>query len=119
MTEFADPPNFGVGSPTSEAASAKAYCVGVKNGLLVTWFTNQNCHAGVFGKLPAALPDAAVLLLDVHAASSAEAAAVALTSPVPVSSFRRVGPSFMLSVWIASSTLGSTSLIAASSHIPF
>jgi hypothetical protein len=37
---------------------------------------------------------------------------------VPVSSFRRVGPSFMLSVWIASSTLGSTSFIAASSHIP-
>jgi hypothetical protein len=30
---------------------------------------------------------------------------------VPVSSFRRVGPSFMLRVSIASSTLGSTFLI--------
>jgi hypothetical protein len=90
--------------------------------LVVTWLTKANFHGGVDGKFPAAelavlvLP---LLLVDEQAASSAEAAAVALTRPVPVSSFRRVGPSFMLSVWIASSTLGSTFLIAASSHIPF
>jgi hypothetical protein len=98
--------------------------VGTKNGLVVTWLTKVNFHGGVDGKFPAAelaglvlvLP---LLLVEEQAASSAEAAAVALTRPVPVSSFRRVGPSFMLSVWIASSTLGSTFLIAASSHIPF
>jgi hypothetical protein len=90
--------------------------------LVVTWLTKVNFHGGVDGKFPAAelavlvLP---LLLVDEQAASSAEAAAVALTRPVPVSSFRRVGPSFMLSVWTASSTLESTFLIAASSHIPF
>jgi hypothetical protein len=51
------------------------------------------------------------LLEELHAASRAEAAADALTSPVPFSNRRRVGPSFMLSVSIASSTLGSISLI--------
>src|SRR5690349_21545935 len=49
---------------------------------------------------------------DPHAVSSAAAAALALTSPVPVSSVRRDGPSFMFSVSIASSTFGSTFLIA-------
>src|SRR5262245_33320578 len=102
MTELSDPPHLGVGRLSSAAASARPYWVGVKNGLLVTWFTNQNCQAGVFGKLPAPLAAAAVVV-DVHAAvSSAEAAAVALTSPVPFSNFRRVGPSFMLRVSIAS-----------------
>ena len=120
--EFSEPVQAGLGSPSSAAASASPYWVGTKNGLVVTWLTKVNFHGGVDGKFPAAelavlvLP---LLLVDEQAASSAEAAAVALTRPVPVSSFRRVGPSFMLSVWIASSTLGSTSLIAASSHIPF
>jgi hypothetical protein len=50
----------------------------------------------------------AVLELDeVHAAISAEAAAVALNRPAPSSSLRRVGPSFMFRVSIASSTTGS------------
>src|SRR6516162_4154305 len=120
--EVCDPVQAGLGIPSSAAASAKPYWVGTKNGLVVTWLTKVNFHGGVDGKFPAA--DFAVLVLPLllveeQAASSAEAAAVALTRPVPVSSFRRVGPSFMLSVWIASSTLGSTSLIAASSHIPF
>jgi hypothetical protein len=93
--------------------------VGTKNRFVVTWLTNQNCQAGVFGKVPTAAAAAAVdelvddelalgLELELHAASSADAAAVALTRPVPVSSRRRVVPSFMLSVCIASSTFGST-----------
>src|SRR5215472_172710 len=114
-TEFAEPVHFGVGRPNSAAASAIPYWVGVKKLFVVTWLTNQNCQAGVFGNglLPTAfaavlvlVPDA--LLFELHAASSADAAAVALTKPVPASSFRRVGPSFILSVSIASSTLGAT-----------
>ena len=54
----------------------------------------------------------AELLDELHAVSRAEAAAVALTRPAPVSSLRRDGPSFMFSVCIASSTLGSIFLIA-------
>src|SRR5690348_3701880 len=122
--EFAEPVRAGLGIPSSAAAPCSRHSVGTKNGLVVTWLTKVNFHGGVVGKFPAAelaglvlvLP---LLLVEEQAASSAEAAAVALTRPVPVSSFRRVGPSFMLSVWIASSTLGSTFLIAASSHIPF
>jgi hypothetical protein len=90
--------------------------------------TNQNCHAGTVGKFPAAALAAedellllALLLLVapavellLQAASSADAAAVALTRPVPASSRRRVGPSCMLSVCIASSTLGSTLPIGTS-----
>jgi hypothetical protein len=61
--------------------------VGTKNRFVVTWLTNQNCQAGVFGKFPMA-PEAAdavelpllllALLDELHAASRAEAAAVAL-----------------------------------------
>ena len=91
------------------------FWVGTKNRFVVTWLTNQNCHAGVVGKLPttaaaddAAAVGAALLELDeVHAARSAEAAAVALNSPAPSSSRRREGPSFMFRVSIASSTTGS------------
>jgi hypothetical protein len=91
----AEPPHLGVGRSSSAAASWNPYWVGTKNGLLYTWLTNQNCHAGVFGKFPAVLAAAEVLLvlpllLDEQAASSADAAAVALTRPVPVSSFLRV-----------------------------
>jgi hypothetical protein len=85
----------------------------------VTWLTNQNCHAGVLGKFPTDLVAEPTLVLllallpfELHAASNAEAAAVALTSPVPFRSRRRVSPSAIFRVWIASSTLGSTSLIA-------
>src|SRR5262249_34220828 len=94
------------------------FWVATKNGFVVTWLTNQNCQAGVLGKFPTAAfaaPDddapavgAAVLVLDeVHAAISAEAAAVALNSPAPSSRRRREGPSFMSRRSIASSTTGS------------
>src|SRR6266567_2736879 len=106
-----DPPHFGVGRPSSFAASEYPDLVGTKKRLVVTWLTNQNCHGGVFGKLPTA-PEALLEGDELHAASRAEAAAVALNRPVPASSLRRVGPSFMFSVWIASSTFGSTSPIA-------
>src|SRR5215471_18070207 len=113
--EFWEPPHFGVGRPRSAAASLVPEIVGTKNGLVITWLTNQNCHAGVFGKLPAAdAADAdadglALLELDeVQAAMSADAAAVALNSPAPSISRRRVGPSFMFRVSMHSSTFGST-----------
>ncbi len=48
-TEFAEPVHFGTGRPNSAAASAIPYWVGTKKLLVVTWLTNQNCHAGVFG----------------------------------------------------------------------
>src|SRR3984885_8762617 len=117
-TEFVEPVHFGTGMSRIAAASAKPYWVGVKKVFVVTWLTNQNCHAGTFGKFPAVSLAAAFagLLDELHAASSAEAAAVALTRPVPLSSFRRDGPSFMLRVSIASSTLGSTLSITGLHH---
>src|SRR5215471_10480162 len=109
--DLSEPVKAGLGMPSSAAASARPYWVGTKNGLVVTWLTKVNFHAGVDGKSPAVCLAALPVLDDEHAASNAEAAAVALTSPVPASSLRRVGPSFMLRVSIASSTFGSTSLI--------
>ena len=50
MLEAADPPQFGVGRPSSAAASAYPYFVGVKNAFVSAWLTNQNFQAGVFGK---------------------------------------------------------------------
>src|SRR3984885_9602167 len=97
-TEFVEPVHFGTGMSSIAAASAKPYWVGVKKVFVVTWLTNQNCHAGVFGKFPAV------------------SLAAALTRPVPLSSFRRDGPSFMLRVSIASSTLGSTLSITGLHH---
>src|SRR5579875_2236133 len=107
--EFVDPVHFGVGRPNSAAASANPYWVGPKKLFVVTWLTNQNCHFGVLGKFPASLA-ADLAADDPQALSSAAAAALALTSPVPSSRRRRVGPSFMLMVSIASSTFGSTFL---------
>src|SRR3981189_2137590 len=114
--ELGSPPQFGVGRPSRAAASEYPYLVGVKNSFVSAWFTNQNFHEGVFGKFP---PTAAVffrwrlrVLAEVHAEGRAEAAAVALTKPVPASSLRRDGPSFMFSVCMASSTLGSNFFIA-------
>src|SRR5580704_4421004 len=103
------PVHDGVGRPRRAAQSAKPYCVGVKKELSVTWLTKVNFHLGVVGKLPAASFVAEAVLLDelLHAAISAEAAAVALNSPAPSSSRRREGPSFMFRVSIASSTTGS------------
>src|SRR5260370_5881829 len=111
--EVADPVQEGLGRPSSAAASCSPYWVGTKNGLVVTWLTKANFHAGVFGKFPTVFLAALAVVLDPpQAVSRADAAADALNSPVPASSLRRVGPSFMFSVSIASSTLGSTSLIA-------
>src|SRR6516164_8333926 len=125
--EVGSPPQFGVGRPSSAAASEYPYLVGVKNSFVSAWFTNQNFQAGVFGKFPAtaAAPDSVIftvpllllLFADVHAASRAEAAAVALTRPVPCSSLRRDGPSFMFSVCMASSTLGSIFFMRTSSGL--
>ena len=113
MLALSEPVQAGLGIFSRAAASARPYWVGTKNGLVVTWLTKANFHAGVFGKFPAvSLAAVAVLLEELHAASRADAAAVALTIPVPLSSLRRVGPSFMFSVSTASSTLGSTFLIA-------
>src|SRR6516164_10141697 len=86
--EVSDPVQDGLGMPSSAAASCSPYWVGTKNGLVVTWLTKVNFQGGVDGKFPAAelaglvlvLP---LLLVDEQAASSAEAAAVALTRPVP------------------------------------
>jgi hypothetical protein len=51
-TEFCDPVHW-YSAPRSLHASSAPYCVGVKNGLVVTWQTNVNFHLGVLGKLPA------------------------------------------------------------------
>src|ERR1700733_6687652 len=107
------PVQAGVGMPSKAAASANPYWVGVKKELSVTWLTKVNFHPGVFANSPA--PSFVLLALlgdELHAASSADAAAVALTMPAPDSRRRRDGPSFMFSVWIASSTFGSIFLIA-------
>src|SRR3569833_2197865 len=111
-TESCEPVHW-KSQPSSAQASLAPYWVGVKNGLVVTWLTNTNFHFGVEGNAPAP-PDAAepesFLLLEVQAASSAEAAAAALTMPAPLSSRRRVAPS-RPSVSTASSTLGWTWVI--------
>src|SRR3954468_13891087 len=54
-------------------ASSMPYCVGTKNGFVVTWLTNTNLYLGVFGKLPAPASDAAAPLssLDLPQAASA------------------------------------------------
>src|ERR1700722_3072148 len=78
------PVQDGVGMPSRAAASAKPYRVGVKNALSVTWLTKVNFHLGVVGKSPAvSLAALAVLVDELHAAIRADAAAVALTRPVP------------------------------------
>src|ERR1700688_1694847 len=88
--EVAEPPHCGVGRPRSAAASEYPYFVGVKNSFVSAWLTNQNFHAGAFGKTPpdwiADAVELALLELDeVQAAISAEAAAVALNRPAPSS----------------------------------
>src|ERR1700740_77804 len=99
--EFCEPPHFGVGRPSSAAASLVPEMVGTKNRFVVTWLTNQNCHAGALGKLPTVFLAALAVVLDPpQAVIRHEAPAEALKSPVPASSLRRVGPSFMFSVSI-------------------
>jgi hypothetical protein len=76
-TEVVEPVHFGTGMSSSAAQSAKPYWVGVKKLFVVTWLTNQNCHAGTFGKFPAVsfVAADAVLLDELHAARSAESGA--------------------------------------------
>ena len=107
-----------MGRPSSAAASWKPYWVGTKNGFVVTWLTYQNCQAGVFGKLPTVFLAAEAGALDEQAASSPAAAAEALTRPAPLSSRRRVGPSFMFKVSTASSTLGSIFMYLPPGELP-
>src|SRR5215471_2126924 len=85
--EFIDPVKDGLGRPSNAAASSKPYWVGTKNGLVVTWLMKANFHAGVFGKLSTVfLAACAVVFEEPHAVSRAAAAALALTSPVQLSS---------------------------------
>src|SRR5215217_3135502 len=41
----------------STTETSMPYCVGTKNGLVVTWLTKTKFHSGVFGKLPPDPPD--------------------------------------------------------------
>src|SRR6266498_288551 len=50
--EFAEPVQEGLGMPSSAAASCSPYCVGTKNGFVVTWLTKTNFHGGNFPKTP-------------------------------------------------------------------
>src|SRR4029453_3268076 len=94
---------------SSAQASWAPYCVGVKNGLVVTWQTKTNFHFGVSGKSPAVAAALLLLLssLLVQAANRAEAASEALVRPTPPSSRRRV-IRLRPRVSTASSTTGST-----------
>src|ERR1041385_5014983 len=47
-TGFSDPGHV-YEQLTSAQASAAPYCVGTKNGLVVTWLTNANFHLGCLG----------------------------------------------------------------------
>src|SRR5215210_4544705 len=50
-TESSEPVHCDV-VPRSACASSMPYCVGTKNGFVVTWLTKTKFHSGVFGKLP-------------------------------------------------------------------
>src|SRR5450756_1465509 len=80
------------------------------------WFVNHVTTNPFFVPTQYGLQDAAVLLDELQAVSSADAAAVALTSPAPAISRRRVGLSLMLRVSIASSTFGATLPMRTSSY---
>ena len=51
ISEVSEPVHWNV-VPSSADASSMPYCVGVKNGLVVTWQMNTKFHSGVSGKLP-------------------------------------------------------------------
>src|SRR2546429_5963002 len=53
MLALSEPVQAGLGIFSSAAASARPYWVGTKNGLVGTWLTKGNFHAGVDGKSPA------------------------------------------------------------------
>src|SRR5262249_61367421 len=48
---FSDPPHV-YEQLTSAQASVAPYCVGTKNGFVVTWLTKANFHFGWLGELP-------------------------------------------------------------------
>src|SRR3712207_9039581 len=50
-TEVSDPVHCDV-VPNSACASSMPYCVGTKNGLVVTWLTKTKLYSGVSGKFP-------------------------------------------------------------------
>src|SRR5215217_2840232 len=55
-TDCSEPVHWDV-VPSRACASSMPYCVGTKNGLVVTWLTKTKFHSGVFGKLPPDPPD--------------------------------------------------------------
>src|SRR5919197_5295948 len=75
---------------TSALASSMPYCVGVKNGFVVTWLTKTNLYLGVGGKLPAPPLAALSLLLLLSALLSSldlpQAASAAASVAPPTSS---------------------------------
>src|SRR4051812_13479367 len=76
----------------SALASSMPYCVGTKNGFVVTWLTKTNLYFGVFGKFPAPasellLPELSSLDLP-HAAS----AVASMAAPPLASAIRREMP---------------------------
>src|SRR4051812_18101948 len=92
---------------TSAPASSMPYCVGVKNGFVVTWLTKTNLYFGVGGKLPAPPLDAAgpsllLLLSSLDLPQAASAAASATPPPVIAlrrSSARRSKPEASVGAW--------------------
>src|SRR3954453_8516701 len=70
---LAEPVHWNV-QPSSAHASCAPYCVGTKNGFVVTWFTNTNFHFGCFGHADAAFPAAAAPLAMRPAGSETAAA---------------------------------------------
>src|SRR4051794_30020915 len=92
---------------TSAPASSMPYCVGVKNGFVVTWLTKTNLYFGVGGKLPAPPLDAAapslLLLLSSLDLPQAASAAASATPPPGIalrrSSARRAKPGASVGAW--------------------
>src|SRR5215207_8908627 len=67
---------------SSADASSMPYCVGTKNGFVVTWLTKTNLYFGVFGKLPAPALDAAAPSSSLDLPQAARAVA-SIAAPPP------------------------------------
>src|SRR5258708_37351716 len=87
VIEFFEPVNW-ESQPRSALASWRPYCVGTKNGFVVTWLTNTNFHLGWDGKLP--WPAPAVALLE-QASRNPGTAAPAVGHAAPRRKARRLG----------------------------
>ena len=82
MSEVSEPVHWDV-VPSSAEASSMPYCVGVKNGFVVTWLMNTKFHSGVSGKLPALRGcGRAALAKPSTRPASTPAAAVAPAAPI-------------------------------------